>query len=55
MKIPAPKGFITVFSDQHEARNIKKGHTPGQTNVHNLNSIRERKEPYVEAKRDKEK
>jgi hypothetical protein len=55
MKIPAPKGVITVFGDQQEARNIEKGFTPGQSNVHQLNSIEEKKEPYVEAKRDKEK
>jgi hypothetical protein len=55
MKIPAPKGVITVFGDQQEARNIKKGHTPGQTNVYQLKSTEERKEPYVDAKRDKEK
>jgi hypothetical protein len=29
VKIPAPKGVITVFGDQHEAINIEKGHTPG--------------------------
>jgi hypothetical protein len=29
MKIPAPKGVITVFGNQQEARNIEKGHTPG--------------------------
>jgi hypothetical protein len=34
MKIPAPKGVITVFGNQQEARNIEKGHTPGQTNVY---------------------
>jgi hypothetical protein len=34
MKIPAPKGVITVFGDQQEARNIEKGHTPGQVNVY---------------------
>jgi hypothetical protein len=55
MKIPAPKGVITVFGDQQEARNIEKGHTPGQTNVYQLKSTEERKEPYMEAKRDKEK
>jgi hypothetical protein len=53
--MPAPKGVITVFSDQQEARNIEKGHTPGQTNVHQLNSDEEKKEPYIEPKRDKEK
>jgi hypothetical protein len=55
MKIPAPKGVITVFGDQQEARNIEKSHTPGQTNVYQLKSSEERKEPYVEVKRDKEK
>jgi hypothetical protein len=55
MKIPAPKGVITVFGDQQEARNIEKGHTPGQSNVHHLNSTEEHKEPYVEDKRDREK
>jgi hypothetical protein len=44
-----------VFGDQQEARNIEKGHTPGQTNVYQLKSTEERKEPYEEAKRDKEK
>jgi hypothetical protein len=55
MKIHAPNGVITVFGDQQEARNIEKGHTPGQTNVYQLKSVEEGKEPYVEAKRDKEK
>jgi hypothetical protein len=55
MKIPAPKGVITVFGDQQEARNIEKGHTPGQVNVYQLKTTKERREPYVEAKRDKEK
>jgi hypothetical protein len=55
MKIPAPKGVITVFGDQQEARNIEKGHTPGQANVYQLKIAEERKEPYEEAKRDKEK
>jgi phage FluMu protein gp41 len=55
MKIPAPKGVITVFGDQQEAENIEKGHTPGQTNVYQLNSPEEETKPYIEAKRDKEK
>jgi hypothetical protein len=55
MKIPAPKGVITVFGDQQEARKIETGHTPGQTNVYQLNSPEEKREPYIEAKRDKEK
>jgi hypothetical protein len=55
MKIPAPKGVITVFADRQEARNIENVHTPGQSNVYHLNSTEEKKEPYVEAKRDKVK
>jgi hypothetical protein len=55
MKIPAPKGVITVFCDQQEARNIEKSHTPGQANVYQLKTAEERKEPNKEAKRDKEK
>jgi hypothetical protein len=52
---PASKGVITIFSDQQEPRNIETGHTLGQSNVHHLNSTEEKKEPYVEAKRYKEK
>jgi hypothetical protein len=54
MKIQAPKGVFIVFSDQQEARNIEKGQMPGQSNMHHLNSTEEKKEPYVEAKRDRE-
>jgi hypothetical protein len=55
MKIPAPKGVITVFGNQQEARNIEKDHTPGQANVYQLKTADERKEPYEEPKCDKEK
>jgi hypothetical protein len=49
------QGGITVFCDQQEARNIEKGHTPGQANVYQLKTTEEKKEPYEEAKQDKEK
>jgi hypothetical protein len=55
MKLPAPKGVITVFGNQQEARNIEKGYTPGQTNVYQLKTADEKKETYEEARRDKEK
>jgi hypothetical protein len=55
MKMPAPKGVITVFGNQQEARNIEKGHTPGQTNVYQLKRADEKKETHNEASRDKEK
>jgi hypothetical protein len=44
-----------VFDNQQEARNIEKGHTPGQANVYQLKTAEERKEPYEKTKRDKEK
>jgi hypothetical protein len=43
-------GSFTVFDHQQEAQNIEKGHTPGQTNVHQMNFTEEKKEPYIEAK-----
>jgi hypothetical protein len=55
MKIPVPKEVITVLGDQQEVKNIEKGHTLGQTNVYQLKTSEERKEPYEQAKRDKEK
>jgi hypothetical protein len=55
MKMPAPKGVITVIGNQQEARNIEKGHTPGQTNVYQLKTADEKKETYEEAKRNKQK
>jgi hypothetical protein len=55
MKMPAPKGVITVFGNQQEARNIEKGHTPGQTNVYQLRTADDKKRTCEEAKRDKEK
>jgi hypothetical protein len=55
MKMPAPKGVITVFGNQQEARNIEKGHTSGQTNVYQLKTADERKETYEEARQGKEK
>jgi hypothetical protein len=55
MKIPAPKGVITVFGNQQEARNIEKDHIPGQSNVYQLKRAAEKKEIHEEARRDKEK
>ena len=39
MKIPAPKGVITVKGDQQEARKIEQGFSPGLANIHNLETI----------------
>jgi hypothetical protein len=43
LKIPARKGVITIFGDQQEARNIEKGHTPGQANVYQLKTAEEKR------------
>jgi hypothetical protein len=36
LKVPATFGIITVFGNQKEARNIKRGFAPGHKNVHFL-------------------
>jgi hypothetical protein len=36
LKIPVTFGVISVIDSQQEARNIKKGFTPGHKNVHFL-------------------
>jgi hypothetical protein len=36
LKVPATFGIISIFGSQQEARNIKKGFTPGHKNVHFL-------------------
>jgi hypothetical protein len=45
----------TQRGDRQEAKNMEKGHTPGQTNVYQLKTSEERKEPHEVTKRDKEK
>jgi hypothetical protein len=47
-------GYHSV-RNQQEARNIEKGHTPGQTNVYQLKIADQEKETYEEAKRDKKR
>jgi hypothetical protein len=41
MKIPGPQGVITVYGNQHTARNIERDFVPGQWNVHCLTTQRE--------------
>lgn len=56
MKMPAEKGIITVFGNQKLAQQIERGITPGQKNVHCLDSAQAKKikEP-PEPKMDKER
>jgi hypothetical protein len=45
MKMPAPKGVITVFSNQQEARNIEKGHTPAKQMCTSLKQLTRGRKP----------
>ena len=54
MKIPAPAGVITVRGDQQLARDIERGYTPGQKNVHNLRT-ESKSHTFKEQQKDKEK
>jgi len=54
MKIPAPAGVITVRGDQQLARDIERGCTPGQKNVHNLRT-ESKSHTFKEQQKDKEK
>ena len=54
MKIPAPAGVITVRGDQQLARDIERGYTPGQKNVHNLRA-ESKSLTFKEQQRDNEK
>ena len=54
MKIPVPAGVITVRDDQQLARDIERGYTPGQNNVHNLRT-ESKSHTFKEQQKDKEK
>jgi hypothetical protein len=45
-----------VYGDQKEARDIEKGHTPGQSNMHHMNSpLKKRKTRMPKPKESKRK
>ena len=54
MKIPAFVGVIIVRGDQQLARDIERGYTSGQKNVHNLQT-KPKSSTFQEQQRDKEK
>jgi len=54
MKIPAPAMVITVRGDQQLARDIERGYTPSQKNVHNLRA-ESKSLTFKEQQRDNEK
>ena len=54
MKIPVPAGVITIRGDQQLARDIERGYTPGQKNVHNLRT-ESKSVTFKEQQKDNEK
>jgi hypothetical protein len=44
MKIPATLGIITIWGHQNDGRNLERGRTPGQRNVHALDEAVESNE-----------
>jgi hypothetical protein len=55
MKIPAMLGIITIWRHQNDGRNLERGHTPGQRNVHALDEVVENNEAEKQPKADREK
>ena len=54
MKIPAPAGVTTIRGDQQLARDIERGYTLGQKNVHNLRTV-SKPDTFKQQLRDSEK
>jgi hypothetical protein len=55
MKIPAMLGVITIWGHQNDGRNLERGRTPGQRNVHALDEAVKSNEVEKKPKADKEK
>jgi hypothetical protein len=55
VKIPATQRVITIWGHQNDDRNLERGHTPGQRNVHTLDEAGKSKEVEKQLKADKEK
>jgi hypothetical protein len=55
VKIPATLGVITIWGHQNDGRNLERGHTPGQRNVHALDEAVKNNEVEKQPKVDKEK
>jgi hypothetical protein len=55
VKIPATQGVITIWGHQNDDRNLERGCTPGQRNVHALDGAVRGKEVEKYPKADKEK
>jgi hypothetical protein len=55
IKIPATLGVITIWVHQNDGRNLERGRTPGQRNVHALDEVVECNEAEKQPKADREK
>jgi hypothetical protein len=55
VKIPATQGVITIWGHQNDGRNLERGRTPRQKNVHALDEAVKGKEVEKQPKADKEK
>jgi hypothetical protein len=55
VKIPAMQGGITIWSHQNDGRNLERGRTPGQRNVHALDEGVKGKDVEKQPKVDREK
>jgi hypothetical protein len=55
MKIPAMLGVITIWGCQNNGRNLERGHTARQRNVHALDEAVESNEAEKQPKADREK
>jgi hypothetical protein len=55
LKIPATLGVITIWGHQNDGRNLERGRTPGQRNVHTLDEVVKTNEVEKQPKADREK
>jgi hypothetical protein len=55
VKILATQGVITIWGHQNDDRNLERGHTPGQRNVHTLDEAIKGKEVEKQPKANREK
>jgi hypothetical protein len=55
VKIPTTQGVITIWGHQNSGRNLERGRTPGQRNVHALDEAVKGKEVEKQPKADREK
>jgi hypothetical protein len=55
VKITTTQGVITIWGHQNDGRNLERGRTPGQRNVHTLDEVVKGKEVEKQPKADREK